>query len=61
MTTLSTGSEPQPRRWAVVAARLARHKTLITGGVYAATIVLTLVIVALLGELRCRWRAASVF
>jgi len=49
MTTLSTVGEPQPRRSAELAATLARHRTLITGAVYAATVVLTLVIVALLG------------
>ena len=49
MTALSSVSEPQQRRSAEVAATLARHKTLITGGVYAATIVFTLLIVALLG------------
>jgi len=49
MTTLSSVRERQPRRWAVVAATFTRHKTLITGGICAATIVLTLVVVALLG------------
>jgi hypothetical protein len=48
MTALSSVREP-PRPRAAVAATVARHKTLITGGLYAATIVLTLVIVALLG------------
>jgi len=49
MTTLSRVTEPQPRRWAVVAARLAPHEALMTGGVYDATVVLTVVLVPLLG------------
>jgi len=49
MTTLSRVTEPQPRRWAVVAARLAPHEALMTGGVYDAKVVLTVVLVPLLG------------
>jgi hypothetical protein len=49
MTVLASVREPQARRQVIVPATFARHKALITCGVYAAALLLTLVIVALLG------------
>jgi hypothetical protein len=49
VTTHSAVVEPPTRRWVGIAATLAPHMTLITGGLYAATIVLTLAIASLLG------------